>query len=131
MRRTLTAIALAAAGTAQAGALVECYAEAQQRPQVTACLQQAQKAAADTLRERLLAVRAELTRLAAATGRDAALQRLSESQRDFERYLRSQCALVVASFDAGTGAGQAGLACEVDLLRARAVALAALLPKAQ
>jgi hypothetical protein len=36
--------------------------------------------------------------------------------------------MVLRAYDSGTGAGQAQLACEVDLLRDRAAALQALAP---
>jgi uncharacterized protein YecT (DUF1311 family) len=54
---------------------------------------------------------------------------LKQAQRDFERYLQSHCQVVLRAYDSGTGAGQAQLACEVDLLRERAAALKPLVPE--
>jgi uncharacterized protein YecT (DUF1311 family) len=77
-----------------------------------------------------LGAQRELTQLEQATGRAGAVDKLTQSQRDFERYLQSHCQVVLASYDSGTGAGQAQLACEVDLLRQRAALLQALAPPA-
>jgi uncharacterized protein YecT (DUF1311 family) len=43
--------------------------------------------------------------------------------------MSAQCKLVQASYASGGGAGQAGLACEVDLLRARTAELKRLAPE--
>jgi uncharacterized protein YecT (DUF1311 family) len=111
-----------------AGALEECYQRTTARPEVTPCLNAAKKAATDAMREQFLAVRQSLEDLEKVTGRGGKVAALKQSQRDFERYLQSHCQVVLQSFDSGTGAGQAQLACEVDLLRDRAAALKALAP---
>jgi uncharacterized protein YecT (DUF1311 family) len=124
-------IALAAPVHAVAGALEECYGRAQTRPEVTPCLNAAKKAATDTMLEDFLAVNDALEQLEAATGRGGKVAALKQSQRDFERYLQSQCQVVLQLLDSGSGAAQAQLACEVDLLRQRGAALrlAAPMPK--
>ena len=54
---------------------------------------------------------------------------LMQRERDFERYLASHCQVVLRAVDSGTGAGQAQLACEVDLLRSRAELLKLIAPE--
>jgi len=115
-------------GRAAAGALEECYRRVQTRLEVTPCLNAAKKAATDAMLEEFLAVNQSLDQLEAATGRGGKVAALKQSQRDFERYLQSHCQVVQRAFDSGTGAGQAQLACEVDLLRQRAVLLGLLAP---
>lgn len=129
MNRAGIAVALlSAAGVtqavAQAGALDECYRAAADRTQVTPCLREAQRAATSAMLDAFLAAQKEMTALEQVTQRPGAVARLTQSQRDFERYLRSHCDAVEASFSSGSGAGQAMLGCEVDLLRQRAAALA-------
>jgi uncharacterized protein YecT (DUF1311 family) len=123
----LCATALAP-GLASAGALEDCQRLMQTRLDVTPCLQSAKKAATDAMLEEFLGVRQSLERLEAATGRGGKLAALKQSQRDFERYMQSQCEVVRRAYDSGTGAAQAQLACEVDMLRARAALLHELAP---
>jgi uncharacterized protein YecT (DUF1311 family) len=52
-----------------------------------------------------------------------------QAQASFTPYMSAQCKLVQASYASGGGAGQAGLACEVDLLRARTAELKRLAPE--
>ena len=118
-----------AAGHASAGALEECYQRTQTRLEVTPCLDAAKKAATDAMLEEFLAVDQSLEELERVTGRSGKVAALKQSQRDFERYLQSHCQVVLRSFDSGTGAGQAQLACEVDLLRQRAALLKLLAPE--
>jgi len=121
-------LALALPARAEAGALDECYARAQTRLEVTPCLNSAKKVATDAMLEEFVAVSRSLQELESVTGRVGAEAALKQSQRDFERYLASHCQLVLRAFDSGTGAGQAQLACEVDLLRERAAQLKPLVP---
>jgi uncharacterized protein YecT (DUF1311 family) len=122
-------VALLAAGLAQAAALQECYQRTQTRLEVTPCLQGARKAATDEMLERFLEVEGSLADLEKVTGRGGKVAALKQSQRDFERYLHSHCQVVLRAYDSGTGAGQAQLACEVDLLRSRAELLKLLAPE--
>jgi len=113
---------------AAAGALQECYQRAPTRLEVTPCLDGAKKAATDSMLDEFLAVSQSLGELERVTGRGGKVAALKQSQRDFERYLQSHCQVVLRSYDSGTGAGQAQLACEVDLLRQRAALLKLLAP---
>lgn len=132
MRRSaafVLAAGVSAAGAVHAAALDECYAQASNRIEVTPCLQRAQRAASDEMLGAFLGAQRALAQLEDVTGRAGAVDKLKQSQRDFERYLQSHCQVVQASFASGTGAGQAQLACEVDLLRQRAALLRALAPE--
>jgi uncharacterized protein YecT (DUF1311 family) len=122
------ALALAAVlpGGAAAGALEECLQRVPSRAEVTPCLNANRKAATDDMLEQFLAVQQSLAALEQATGRGGKTAALKQSQRDFERYLQSQCQVVLRAYDSGTGAAQAQLACEVDMLRGRAGTLRAL-----
>lgn len=131
LRMVLALGCLAVAGTASAGALDECYRSTPPgapRTAVTPCLDAARKQATDRMLEGFLAVQMSMQQLDAVTGRALGVDALKQSQREFERYLRAQCNLVQVAAASGTGAGQAGLGCEVDHLRARAAALEALAP---
>jgi uncharacterized protein YecT (DUF1311 family) len=130
----LACILLAITGAAAAQALDECYRAAPPgapRAALTPCLDAARKQATDRMLEAFLAAQKSMQQLDAATGRSLGVDALKQSQREFERYLRAQCNLVQVAYASGTGAGQAGLGCEVDQLRARAAALEVLKPAAQ
>ena len=138
MKRPVQALAVAVValpfGVAAAGALDECLRRAPTRIQVTPCLDAQKKAATDAMLEQFLAVEQALAELEAVTGRTGKAAALKQSQRDFERYLQSHCQVVLRAYDSGTGAAQAQLACEVDLLRSRAELLKLLVsgqPKAK
>jgi len=130
-RALLAGVMLISAGAAAADALDECYRalpSGAPRAALTPCLDAARKQATDRMLEAFLAVQMSMQQLDAATGRSISVDALKQSQREFERYLRAQCNLVQHAYASGTGAGQAGLGCEVDQLRARAAALEALKP---
>jgi len=129
MLPALAASAVQAAEPASAGALQECYQRTQSRLEVAPCLNVQKKVATDAMLERFLAVEQSLTDLEKVAGRGGKVAQLKQSQRDFERYLQSHCQVVLRAFDSGTGAGQAQLACEVDLLRQRAALLGLLAPE--
>jgi len=114
--------------SAAAGALDECQQRARMQPEVTPCLNAAKKAATDAMLEQFLAVERSLADLEQVTGRGGKVAQLKQSQRDFERYQHAHCQVVLRAYDSGGGAGQAQLACEVDLLRERTAALKALAP---
>ena len=111
---------LALPGAVRAGSLQECMQRAANRVEVTPCLNAHRKAATDEMLEQFLAVEHSLAELERATGRGGKTAALKQSQRDFERYLQSHCQVVLRAWDSGTGAAQAQLACEVDMLRGRA-----------
>ncbi len=119
-----TALVLAAAhlapALASAGALEHCTRLAPTRLEITPCLEAGRKAMTDAMLEQFLAVEQSLVELEKITERSGKVVALKQSQRDFERYLQSHCQLVLRAYDSGTGAAQAQLACEVDLLRGRA-----------
>ena len=121
-------VAALAPGHGSAGTLEECYQRTQTRLEVTPCLNAAKKAATDAMLEQFLAVEQSLAELEKVTGRGGKVAALKQSQRDFERYLQSHCQVVLRSYDSGTGAAQAQLACEADLLRQRAALLTLLAP---
>ena len=129
MLPALAASAVQAAEPASAGALQECYQRTQSRLEVAPCLNAQKKVATDAMLERFLAVEQSLADLEQVAGRGGKVAQLKQSQRDFERYLQSHCQVVLRAFDSGTGAGQAQLACEVDLLRQRAALLGLLAPE--
>ena len=123
MRALLAVVVLTAAGSAQAGALVECEAAARGPGAMTSCLQQSHRQATDQMLGEFLDLERMLRAREPESGRERALALLKESQREFERYLRAQCQLAITAAAPGAAGGPAGSACEVDLLRDRAAAL--------
>jgi len=116
----VVAAVMLAPAAASAGALEHCTRMAPTRLEITPCLEAGKKAMTDAMLEQFLGVEQSLAELEKATGRGGKLAALKQSQRDFERYLFSHCQLVLRAYDSGTGAAQAQLACEVDLLQQRA-----------
>ena len=127
-KRVVLAAALLAPAVAAAGALEHCTRLAPTRLEITPCLEAGRKAMTDAMLEQFLAVEQSLAELEKATERGGKVAQLKQSQRDFERYLQSHCQLVLRAFDSGSGAAQAQLACEVDLLQQRAELLKLLAP---
>lgn len=125
----LVAAAVLAPAVASAGALEHCTRLAPSRIEVTPCLEAGKKAMTDAMLEQFLAVEQSLAELEKVTGRGGKVAALKQSQRDFERYLHSHCQVVLRAYDSGTGAGQAQLACEVDLLQSRAELMKQLAPE--
>ena len=128
-RSVVLAAALLAPALASAGALEHCTRLAPTRLEITPCLEAGRNAMTDAMLEQFLAVEQSLVELEQATGRGGKVAALKQSQRDFERYLHSHCQVVLSAYDSGTGAGQAQLACEVDLLQGRAEVLKQLAPE--
>jgi len=116
----VVAAALLGPALASAGALEHCTRLAPTRLEITPCLEAGRKAMTDAMLEQFLAVEQSLVELEQVTERGGKVAALKQSQRDFERYLQSHCQLVLRAYDSGTGAAQAQLACEVDLLSSRA-----------
>ena len=127
--RLVLAAVLLAPALASAGALEHCTRLAPSRLEVTPCLEAGRKAMTDAMLEQFLAVERSLAELEKATGRGGKVAALKQSQRDFERYLHSHCQVVLRAYDSGSGAAQAQLACEVDLLQGRAELLKLLAPE--
>lgn len=124
----LLCAAAASTAAAQTQALDECARQVGNRSEMPRCLSLAQRSASDDMLDLFRQVLAQAESLERATGRDGAAAQLRQSQREFERYVDAQCRFVHALFDSGTGADQAALACEVDLLRQRAAVLRGFLP---
>ena len=125
----VAAAAMLAPALASAGALEHCTRMAPTRLEITPCLEAGRKAMTNAMLEQFLAVEQSLAGLEQATGRGGKVAALKQSQRDFERYLQSHCQVVRRAYDSGTGAAQAQLACEVDLLQSRAELLKLLVPE--
>lgn len=119
----LSVLLPAASAHAQTQALDECARQVANRSEMPLCLALAQRSANDDMLDSFRQVLAQAESLARNTGRDGAAAQLRASQREFERYVDAQCRFVHALFDSGTGADQAALACEVDLLRQRTTVL--------
>jgi uncharacterized protein YecT (DUF1311 family) len=128
-RLALSGLSLLCAGSAHAGVLDECWQRSSDRTQLGPCIQLAQSLASDDMLATFQKVEQQARALEKATGRESAVALLRTSQRDFERYVEGQCGFVHALFDSGTGADQAALACETDLLRQRTEVLRGLLPR--
>jgi uncharacterized protein YecT (DUF1311 family) len=128
-RSIVVAAALLVPTLASAGALEHCSRIAPTRLEITPCLEAGKKVMTDAMLEQFLAVEQALIELEKATGRGGKVAALKQSQRDFERYLHSHCQVALRAYDSGTGAGQAQLACEVDLLQGRAEVLKQLAPE--
>jgi uncharacterized protein YecT (DUF1311 family) len=125
----LLTVALAS-GAAHAAAIDECYRKALNNTEVVPCLEAAHKQAQAEMAastKRLEAQLADLERQTAVKGLVAAARK---AQADFAPYLKAQCKLVEATYASGGGAAKAGLACQVDLLRARTAELDQLAPPA-
>jgi uncharacterized protein YecT (DUF1311 family) len=118
-----------AAGAARADALEECYRKALNRTEVTPCLEAARKQAAAEMADANRRVETALSDLERNTSVKGLVAAARQAQASFTPYMSAQCKLVQASYASGGGAGQAGLACEVDLLRARTAELKRLAPE--
>jgi uncharacterized protein YecT (DUF1311 family) len=111
----------AAADGAPAGTLAACMQRHGRTEQTATCIRLAQRQASD---EMLDAFEKTRRRIDARFGGDGALTAaLTESQRDFERYVQGQCTLVHALVGRAGSADLAALACETDLLRQRTAVL--------
>ncbi|NBB71540.1 MAG: META domain-containing protein [Alphaproteobacteria bacterium] len=115
---------LAASPFAAAGAAADpsaaCLAASESRVAASACLELRARAAAGDLAAATVAARDAAERLAEATGRDAAVDALAASEAAFAAYLAAECDRRRAVMDAGTGAGDADLACRAELRTRRA-----------
>jgi heat shock protein HslJ len=118
--------ALVTLATAPAGAgssadpMAACLAASEDRAAASACLELRARAAAGDLAAATAAAGDAAERLAEATGRDAAGDALATSAAAFAAYLAAECDRRRAVMDAGTGAGDADLACRAELRTRRA-----------
>ena len=132
MLRALT-VATAAwllAQTAQAeSALDECWAESAKRIELSGCLNNA-KAGADAMLD--TAYRAALAAqesLDVTAGNRRATRAVERAELAFSLYRNLECHVREIQMGSGTGSGDAFLGCWVDMTRARAAALAELVPR--
>jgi hypothetical protein len=129
MMRILTTAALTAgllwAGAASAAdALAECYRTADNKVAVQACLKkeldQTQKEYDDIV-DRILAKARDLDRI--QKRRNEAAKAFTDANKAFERYVDAECGWLEESYGAGTGSGNAVLACRINLIKTRSGAL--------
>lgn len=74
----------------------------------------------DDIVDRVLANARDLDRIQKRKG---AAKAFEESNKAFARYLDAECKWVEASYGAGTGSGDAILACRINLMKMRAGSL--------
>ncbi|MGE5665852.1 MAG: lysozyme inhibitor LprI family protein [Betaproteobacteria bacterium] len=131
MRAGLLLVAgLALSGAARADALDECYRKALNNTEVVPCLEAARKHAEAEMMAANRRVEAMLVELERQTAMKTLAASVRKAQAAFTPYMNAQCKLVEATFASGGGSGKAGLACQVDLLRARTAELDKLAPPA-
>lgn len=126
-KRIVTVLALVGlfgTGSAVAAdALAECYRAADSKVEVQACLKkelaQTEKFYDDIV-DRVLVNARDLDRVQKRKG---AAKAFEASNKAFERYVDAQCKWVEESYGSGTGAGNAVLACRINLLKLRAGSL--------
>ncbi len=120
----LVAVLLALTAPAMAAdPLGECYKSADTAIETQACLKReldAVKKNYDDVVDRVANHARELDRV---QSRKTALKAFTQANKSFERFVDDECGWVSASFGSGSGAGNAELACRINLLRLRAGAL--------
>ena len=126
----LLVVGLTLAGAARADALDECYRKALNNTEVVPCLEAARKQAEVEMTAANRRVEAMLLELERQTSMKTLATSVRKAQAAFTPYLNAQCKLVEATYASGGGSGKAGLACQVDLLRARTAELDKLAPPA-
>lgn len=104
-------------------ALDVCYGRSAIRLDVAPCLEAALAAAERDLADRLAAARKEAADLDRVTGRTHTAAALEASQRAWLAYRDEECHRRAALVAGGTGEGDIGLACRVDVTSARAAEL--------
>ncbi len=107
-------------------ALSQCYAEIGDKPrtELEACLGKMKKQARHALGQQLDKTRKDIIDTGSSAGDDA-LKSLEHSQKAFETFLKAECQRVIDAAMGGSGAGDFGQGCEVDLLHWRTKQLAA------
>ncbi|MDY6011130.1 MAG: lysozyme inhibitor LprI family protein [Duodenibacillus sp.] len=113
-------VGVVSAAVAAADPLQACYKRADTMIEVQACLKkeldQVQKYHDEVL-DRVMDSARELDRI---QKRKEAVKALTEANKAFARYVDEECGWVQASYGSGSGAGNAALACRINLLRVRA-----------
>ncbi len=106
--------------TGPPSSLAVCYSRSAIRLDVAPCLETALAAAERDLADRLAAARKDAADLDRVTGRTHTAAALEASQRAWLAYRDEECHRRAALVAGGTGEGDIGLACRVDLTSARA-----------
>ena len=131
-RISLAAVAAAAAmaaclcvaeGASAADALTSCYKKSETTIEVHACLKEELKVVKkhyDDVVERVMDNARELDRV---QKKKTAAKAFAEANRDFEKFVDAECGWINTSHSSGTGAGNAELACRINLMRLRTGAL--------
>ncbi len=110
-------------GAAQAAeapsALTECYASSPNRVAVGQCLDRKLDEASAEMGSVVSAVREQMIKLDAATGRPLATGAFDRSQQAFVDYREDNCVWLAAQVGAGTGSGDVERDCRIRMTRAR------------
>lgn len=121
--RALGCAVLLVAAPATGGPLERCMTANEHRMAARQCLELHARAASGDLAAASDAATEAAARLADVTGREDARAALVASDEAFEGYVRAECGRRAAFMDAGTGAGDAALACRAELRGQRATTL--------
>ncbi|MEW5880283.1 MAG: lysozyme inhibitor LprI family protein [Pseudomonadota bacterium] len=117
----LAAASVPAGAEQPAGTLAECSKRHSDPAQWATCIRLAQRQASDDMLDAFATTQQWVRAIGGVDGELAAA--LTESQRDFERYVQGQCTFVHALFARAGVADLAALACETDLLLQRTAVL--------
>lgn len=113
-----------AAGTAGAAeTLASCYKKSETTIEVQACLKKELETVTksyDDVVERVMDNARELDRV---QKKKVAAKAFAEANKAFEKFVETECGWINTSFGSGTGAGNAELACRINLMRLRTGAL--------
>ncbi len=109
--------------TGPVSSLEVCYSRSSVRLDIAPCLEGALKTAEQAMDGQLQAARKDAADLDKVTGRTHTAAALEASQRAWVAYRDEECHRRSALVAGGTGEGDIGLACRVDLTNARAAEL--------
>lgn len=115
-------LCVASAATA-ADALTSCYKKSETTVEVQACLKEeleVVKKRYDDVVERVMDNARELDRV---QKKKTAANAFTEANKAFEKFVDAECGWINASYGSGTGAGNAKLACRINLMRLRTGAM--------
>lgn len=119
----MIAAACVAIPAAAADALAECYKKADNGVEVHACLNKeldVVKKRYDDVVDRVMDNARELDRV---QKKKTAVKAFAEANKAFDKFVESECGWIAESYGSGSGAGNAQLACRVNLMRLRTGAL--------
>ena len=125
MQRLTAACAAATIMIAAACAAIpaECYKKADNGVEVHACLNKeldVVKKRYDDVVDRVMDNARELDRV---QKKKTAVKAFAEANKAFDNFVESECGWIAESYGSGSGAGNAQLACRVNLMRLRTGAL--------